>query len=227
MYRVIGFVLLVAALLPPFAGALSAASTDLYGNEPQFANNLILTIDDCAIESQVRAMLDLLATYNLKATFFPNTRYMVQQDAQLWRDLVAAGHEIGYHTRLHTSWLTQDELTADFGLFQDEVRQILGDPNYAIRYVRPPNGAWNDEWQTWAANQGVLTVRWNFTAPAAEVPYIQAVLQNRAQGGSILLLHASKTDFEWLSANLKALVAMRGVDDTPITVNSLSNGLAD
>src|SRR5689334_4365723 len=89
-----------------------------YGNEPELANNILFTIDDCADEALTREMFDLLVEKGITATFFPNTIYMIQQDPQLWRDIVAAGFEIGYHTRQHIDSMSETELDDDFALFQ-------------------------------------------------------------------------------------------------------------
>ncbi len=53
------FIIFALQLNITFALAVDDSLT-LHGNEPQFANNIILTIDDASIEENVRAIFDLL-----------------------------------------------------------------------------------------------------------------------------------------------------------------------
>src|SRR5690349_12900297 len=96
-------VVLLSLLCTPMI--LSQAAGDdpfvLYGNEEAFVNNIVLTVDDCSMEYNVRSIFDTLRNRGLTATFFCNTANMREQDPQLWRDIVAAGNEIAYHTRFH------------------------------------------------------------------------------------------------------------------------------
>jgi peptidoglycan/xylan/chitin deacetylase (PgdA/CDA1 family) len=199
----------------------------LYGNEPSLANNILLTIDDASIEANVRTMFHLLREQSLTATFFPNMRYLTQQDPQLWQEIAAAGFEIGYHTRNHNSHLTPEELTADFNLFQDELRVVLNNPTYTIRYVRPPNGVWDANWTTWANANNLFTVRWNVTSATDDMNYIEAVLSNHRSGGSIILLHTDSHDVLWLQHNLSRLMALRDDQQRPYQITTLSRALSD
>jgi len=199
----------------------------LYGNEPQFANNIVLTIDDTSIESNTRIMFELLQSQGLSATFFPNLRHMKQQDPQLWQDIVAAGFEVGYHTINHTPYMTPDELMLDFQVFQDELRLILNRPSYTISYVRPPNGAWDTHWMTWANANHLYTVRWNITSMTDDLGYIDGVLQNRIHGGSIILLHTGYNDGLWLQNNLPALRDLQVNPQNTYQITSLSHAFTD
>ncbi len=163
----------------------------------------------------------------MTATFFPNTRYLIQQDPQLWQEIVAAGSEIGYHTRRHTSGMTPEELATDFAAFQDEIRVALNDPSYAIRYVRPPNGLWNDNWMAWASANNLITVCWNVTSVTDDMTYIEAVVKSRDRGGSIILLHAGQNDVKWVENHLAALMWMLDEQSNPYRLTSLSRAWDD
>ncbi len=206
-------------------GAADDQTLVISGQEVALRDNILITIDDCINETNVRTMFDLLNERGLHATFFPNTRNMLKHDPQLWRDIVAAGNEIGYHTRSHRSGLTPEALTEDFGLFQDEVRQILGDPNYAIRYVRPPEGLWNADWLSWAMVNGLYTVKWN-VVPPVELDYLQDVLV-REQGGGILLLHPVESNVTWLQTNIDALLQMHDANGSVYKITTVSTAFND
>lgn len=197
----------------------------LSGSETALRNNILITIDDCAHESEVRRMFGILRDRGVKATFFPNTRYLLQQDPTVWQEIVAAGFEIGYHTRWHQSWLTADELAADFAQFQEEIRTILGNPSYQIRYVRPPNGAWDQTWLDWAAANNLMTVRWNIVPPMDDAMLIGTL--RHPNGGGIFLIHVSYTDADWLDAHIDSLISLRDEQDHPYIITTLTEALND
>ncbi len=218
-------ILLLVMVLPVWAD--NHDSLFITGNEPQLANNIVITIDDNFIESDVRAMFHILHKRGLTATFFPVTKYMVRQNPQLWREIVAAGFEIGYHTRRHSWNLTPAQLDKDFPAFQDEVRKVLGNPNYTIRYVRPPGGLWNQNWLSWAHSRGLITVKWNDSAPGISLATLAGILKNRQRGGSIIIMHASRADADWLEKNIDALMALKDSHGKPYRIENLTAALND
>jgi peptidoglycan/xylan/chitin deacetylase (PgdA/CDA1 family) len=200
----------------------------IYGNESQLANNILLTIDDCADEQLTREMFDLLVEKGITATFFPNTSYMIEQDPQLWRDIVAADFEIGYHTRLHVDSMSEAELDDDFTLFQQEVRETLDEPDYTITLVRPPYGIWDDSWMAWTETHGFHTVRWNVVPRARlRVDYVAAVFNDMDEGGRIVLLHPRQTDMWWLEAHVDELLALTDENGQSFHFTTVSEAFND
>ncbi|MFN8374526.1 MAG: polysaccharide deacetylase family protein [Anaerolineae bacterium] len=200
----------------------------IYGNEAELTNNILLTIDDCADEYLTRQMFEFLVEKGIVATFFPNTSYMIQEDPQLWRDIVDAGFEIGYHTRLHEAYMSEEQLDEDFALFQEEVRDTLDDQTYSITLVRPPYGIWDDSWIAWTEANDFHTVRWNLAARAhLDIDYVDAVMSNMEQGGRIILLHPRQTDMWWLEAHTDELLALRDEDGQPYRFTTVSEAFQD
>ena len=186
--------------------------TVIYGNEPQLKNNILFTMDDCYDEILTREMSEFLHERGLTGIFFPLTLAINDDDPQLWQDIVAAGFEIGYHTRFHQEGLTQDQLEADFLAFTEEIRVILDDSEYVVQYVRPPYGIWNNDWLIWAEENDLHTVRWNIvTRFDLTMGYFEGVLRH-ADGGGIVLMHPRPTDIWWLENNIDAVLELR--DDT-------------
>ena len=148
-----GLTLTYAALSPTsqFFG-----STILAGDDPAEA---ALTYDDGPNDVATDALLDVLARYNVRATFFMIGRF-VRERPEIVRLVHAAGHLIGNHTQTHP-WLS----------FQSSrvIRQQLRDCNRAledtlgapVRYFRPPHGARRPMVFQAARELGLKLVQWN------------------------------------------------------------------
>ena len=63
---------------------------------------IALTFDDGPNDPYTRQILDVLAEYGAKATFFVIGKW-VRQSPEIVREVAAAGHEIGNHTETHPS----------------------------------------------------------------------------------------------------------------------------
>lgn len=141
--------------------ALSAESqlfgkTLIAGNNP---NEIALTFDDGPNDIVTERLLDILAHYNVRATFFLIGRY-VRQRPQIARAVASGGHLVGNHTMTHP-WLAwqstarvRQELTDCNALLED----TLGIP---IRYFRAPHGARRPAVLNIARSLGLMPVQWN------------------------------------------------------------------
>jgi peptidoglycan-N-acetylglucosamine deacetylase len=72
----------------------------LFCRAPGAAGRLALTYDDGPNPSETPALLELLAAYDAKATFFLIGRW-AEREPGLVHELAAAGHAIGNHTYSH------------------------------------------------------------------------------------------------------------------------------
>lgn len=231
--------LLLAALFVMALGATQSFAQDiqpwangyhpqvLYGNDPALANNIVLQIDDNVYEGNIRWVFETLRDQGIVATYFPHTRYMLHQDPELWRELVAAGNEIGYNTRNHEAGFTAEGFAEDFRLFQEEVREVLGDPNYQIRYAKPPCWQWEENWFTWLESTDLIGVHTNIIGPAPSIPYVQGVLSDTIDGGHIMSIISFADQIEWLETNLIALQTLRDPNGQPYVITSVSGALGD
>lgn len=184
---------------------------DLRGNEDFLRGNIFITIDDCQFTPHLRSMFETLKENHATATFFPNTVYQRTDEVyMLWKDIYAAGNDIGYHTTNHdfgsgssTSNWSIEQLKEDFDRFTQTMREILKNPSYTPRFVRPPFGAWNQKWMTFVRERGLTNVRWNFVPNAKNnsLKYFDVVMKH-PQGGRIILLHTRQWDVEWLQRNI-------------------------
>lgn len=199
----------------------------LAGNEDALRNNILLTIDDCYDEVLTRTTFEMLAARGITATFFPIGSVVKGHDPQLWRDIRAAGFEIGYHTMHHQEGMTVAQLNADFADFTQTLRDVLDDQSFSVRYVRPPFGIWDKNWMTWARENDLITVKWNLvTRRGLDMAYFQAVLRH-ADGGGIILIHPRPTDVSWLERYLDSVQALTTANGTPYRIVTLSEALTD
>lgn len=198
----------------------------IYGNNPALANNIVLMIDDNVYEYNIRHIFEMLQERGIHAVFFPHTRYMLNQDPQLWRDIVAAGHEIGYFTRNHEHDFTAEEFAADYALYMEELRGILNDPNYTIRYAKPACWDWEDSWFEWLESTDLRAVRANILGPA-EIEYFNGVFTDTSGGGHLMSVLSFTEHMDWLEANLDALMQLTTPDGQPYRWVNLTEALND
>ncbi len=234
-----GFALVIASLVLLIVPALAQEDYDyhnrhpniIYGNDPALANNIVMMVDDNVYEANIRYWFELFESKGIKATFFPHTGYMRKQDPQLWRDIVAAGHEIGYFTRYHEHGFTAEEFMEDFLLYRDELRVILDDPNYVIKYAKPACWYWEHPWFDWLeqanALYGVQGVRVNILGPTPSMDYMAGVFHDTYDGGTIMSLLPFPDHMDWLDANLESILNLTDANGNPYVITSLTNALND
>ena len=99
---------------------------------------IALTFDDGPNEPYTRQILDVLAEYGAKATFFVIGKW-VRKAPEIVREVAAAGHEIGNHTDNHVSLSGADySLTRwEFGRGYEAIHDVIG---AWVESYRPPFG---------------------------------------------------------------------------------------
>jgi peptidoglycan/xylan/chitin deacetylase (PgdA/CDA1 family) len=160
------------------------------------ASEFALTYDDGPNDFCTEAILEVLARYQVRATFFVIGRF-VRQRGELMRRIRAAGHLLGNHTMTHPVLLIQSPT---------RVREELAGTNAAIEdalgervhYFRPPHGARRPDVLRTAHELGLTPVLWNAmghdwkptTAEAVLASLDKGIRRNLRSGrGSNLLLH--------------------------------------
>jgi peptidoglycan-N-acetylglucosamine deacetylase len=168
--------------------------TILAGRDP---NEYALTYDDGPNDACTEQLLELLASHNVRATFFLIGRF-VRERRDLTRRIHSAGHLIGNHTFTHPVLLfespsrVREELASTNAAIEDTIGE-------RVRYFRPPHGARRPDVLRTARELGLTPVLWNAMGvdwkPALNPETILANLdkgirRNRQRGhGSNLLLH--------------------------------------
>lgn len=150
-----------------------------------------ITFDDGPHPRYTPQILDILAEYHVKATFF-----MVGSNADYHPELVervlAEGHEIGNHTyhHYHTVNMKSDELTRDILACSEALSRFTGGTPPAL--FRPPEGVFNEEIKALCKKEGYTIVMWSVdTRDWAHTPVSEIVSGVRAhvQDGAIILMH--------------------------------------
>jgi peptidoglycan-N-acetylglucosamine deacetylase len=160
------------------------------------ATEFALTYDDGPNDSCTESILEILARYQVRATFFVIGRF-VRQRAELVRRIHAAGHLIGNHTMTHPVLLFQpprrvrEELAATNAAIEDALGQ-------KVSYFRPPHGARRPDVVRTARELGLTPVMWNAmgydwkptTAETIVANLDKGIRRNQRLGqGSNLLMH--------------------------------------
>ena len=152
-----------------------------------------LTFDDGPVPESTPFILDTLAQYNVKATF-----YMVGENVLRYHDLynriVEEGHQVGNHTFNHMGSLKHWALT--YGINTEKANELIH-----AHLFRPPHGwmRWSVYW--WLSKRYKI-VMWDLvTRDYSKWMTPEDVLKNvkrYARNGSIITFHDSMKSIEKL-----------------------------
>jgi peptidoglycan-N-acetylglucosamine deacetylase len=154
---------------------------------PADGKAIYLTFDDGPHSRHTPQILEVLAEYNAKATFFVVGRH-AQGQGDLLKNIYEAGHAIGNH-----SWNHSKLGSADWDTFEKEVgatAQLLG--GYGSRCLRPPYGDVGPKLFANAAEAGYTLVYWSVDPLDwlnQNPETIASRVLTRVQPGAIVLLH--------------------------------------
>jgi peptidoglycan/xylan/chitin deacetylase (PgdA/CDA1 family) len=195
----------------------SPAATATPAGEAVRDRVMYLTFDDGPTPPYTREILELLARYGARATFFvlgtngakhPDLLEMARQ----------AGHSLANHTWSHRSLVgvSQD----DFDRELLKTAQALGED--AVPCLRPPYGATDSFTRAYAAELGYDVVMWNvdtldWTRPGAEA--IALTVLDKVGSGAIVLMHDGGGDRSETVAALEAI--LRNLSDQGFVLEPL------
>ena len=151
---------------------------------------IALSFDDGPHPRLTPVILDILAEYGIKATFF-----MVGENVGYYPDaaraVAEAGHEIGNHTFSHRRFSRMSE-----GEMLDEIasceKAISGVWDRPVHYVRPPEGQMNDTVRRVAGTLDYRIILWDVdTRDWAHTPPAEITrhILDTVQAGDIILMH--------------------------------------
>ena len=151
--------------------------------------SIYLTYDDGPHPENTENILNLLASYDARATFF-----MVGRQMEKYPDLVNAvirsGHTIGYHSYRHDSLKK-----SSFGEIRDDLiyaRDLSKKFGYAIKMYRPPFGDLSVVSFLWLLISGWKIVMWSIDSMDSFQSQEQVkanIKPENISDGEIILLH--------------------------------------
>ena len=160
---------------------------------PEIEKAVYITFDDGPTNKVTYRLLETLAEFNAKATFFCLGEN-VEKRPKVFNELVAAGHTIGNHSFSHPNgWQTDKQAyIADVNRCQQTLVDQLG---YAPKYFRPPYGRATIS-QMWSLRREFEIVMWDvLSMDYMQQLSAQEVAENvtsNVKPGSIVVLHDSQ-----------------------------------
>ena len=201
----------------------SSAEPIVYRSVATASHRIALTFDDGPHPTQTAQILEILARYGVKATFF-----MVGQNVRLYpetaRAVLAAGHEIGNHTASHPHLdrLNEVLLDAELEACESALEELC---EYRSHLFRPPEGALTPFVGRLAEGRDYTLVLWSVDPRDWEKPDAARIADEvltHVRPGAIILLHdyvgRKSATPEALEMLLPALLA-EGYE--PVTVSRL------
>lgn len=157
---------------------------------PPGSKKLALTYDDGPNDPHTLRLLEVLATHNVRATFFLIGRF-VKQRPDIVREIAQAGHAIGNHTYGHPNLILASEAQARAEIQNCE--QALTDAvGQHSRLFRPPFGGRRPVTLRIAHTLGLEPVMWNIAGwdwKGKPAEYVERKVRQKIRGGDVILLH--------------------------------------
>ena len=189
----------LAAAAASYAGyATMAPESQLYGRTLIHGSDpgqMALTFDDGPNEPHTLQLLEILAEYEAKATFFLIGKY-VRRRPEIVRALLSAGHAIGNHTESHPNLIlvSARRLREELESCKKALEDASGESS---RWFRPPFGGRRPNVLRTAQELGMKSVMWsvssydwNATSSQQIVEKITRQVEGRSRRQSeIILLH--------------------------------------
>lgn len=169
-------------------------------------------------EEHLPAVLDILASAGVKATFFP-TGTWAEKNPQLAAKIVADGHEVGNHGGAHNHVETMSRENLQRLIKSGEERICRASGAGPSKLFAPPYGEWTGDTVAYALECGYQTVLWtvdtvDWRLPAPEVIWKRALAG--AVPGALILMHPTEPTVSALPTLIRELRAKGFV---PVTVS--------
>jgi peptidoglycan-N-acetylglucosamine deacetylase len=177
------------------------------GNGSDQRRAVALTFDDGPSPVFTPRILDILARFEVRATFFCVGMNCVAYPKLLER-IHAEGHAIGNHTWSHAFLpdLDLDELELQLGYTSDAIAAAIG---VSSNLIRPPYGSRTPEIVRWIASRGLRMVLWHTDSEDWSAPGANAIVSrvlDQAREGSVILMHDGCGDRSQTVAALPAVI---------------------
>ncbi|RXR20591.1 polysaccharide deacetylase family protein [Flavobacterium amnicola] len=165
---------------------------------PNSKNNIYLTFDDGPTPEITEWVLDLLKQNEIKATFFCIGKN-IEQNPELFKNLLQEGHVIGNHTFNHVNgWKTSTEnYLKNAAECEGEISKLNTEKSLLFR---PPYGKIKPSQSKKIRDLGFKIIMWDIlTADFDASISPEKCFENatkKVESGSIIVFHDSKKAFE-------------------------------
>ncbi|MGW2249650.1 polysaccharide deacetylase family protein [Kitasatospora sp. NPDC001660] len=195
--------------MAPAVPAAPIAATTVIGSTASGGRTVALTFDDGPGPATPQ-ILDLLAQYNVKATFCEIGQNAAANPGMV-KKVLAAGHRLCDHSVHHPQpfqKLPHDKAVAEVSGAKDMIVQA-GGPGTQVTWFRAPGGGFNADNEHIAAGLGMKSLGWSvdprdWSRPG--VPAIVSTVQSQLKPGGVILMHDGGGDRSQTVAALKLLL---------------------
>ena len=120
---------------------------------------LSISFDAAWGNEDTQELIDILAQYNVKATFFVVGEW-VDKYPESVKALHDAGHEVMNHSNdhAHMTQLSKEEIVADVEACNDKIEAVTG---VRPTLIRPPYGEYDDNVITAIRSMGMEPIQWD------------------------------------------------------------------
>ncbi len=194
-------------------------------------NTCYLTFDD-GPSTITRQVLDTLAKYDVKATFFV-TGKSSQQNPEILKEAVAAGHTVGVHTFSHdyqTIYASVEDFLSDFDKMYREIKDTTGVAPEVFRFAGGSVNVFNRktyvEIVAEMTRRGFVFYDWNAAASDAveggigRTEIVRNVLNSAAGQERLIVLMHDRADNASTAAALPEIIEKlqeQGYSFAPLT----------
>lgn len=157
---------------------------------PEGEKKAALTFDAAWGNEDTRTLIDILARYNVKATFFVIGQWAEKYPDSV-RELYDAGHDVMNHSYDHPHFteLTSENMVKNVSHASDVIGEVTGvRPNL----FRAPYGDYNAEVVKTMRNAGYYTIQWDVDSldwKDLSANDITSRVLSKVKPGSIILFH--------------------------------------
>ena len=151
---------------------------------------LSISFDAAWGNEDTQELIDILAQYNVKATFFVVGEW-VDKYPESVKALHDAGHEVMNHSNdhAHMTQLSKEEIVADVEACNDKIEAVTG---VRPTLIRPPYGEYDDNVITAIRSIGMEPIQWDVDSldwKDLSAQEITKRVTSKVQAGSIVLFH--------------------------------------
>lgn len=156
---------------------------------------LAISFDATWGSSRTQELLNILAKYNIKTTFFL-TNIWLKDYPDLAKEIVAQGHEVAMHSANHPKMtdLPDDKALQELRENETLITEITGVKPYLFR---PPFGAYNNRIVKLVQDAGYIPIQWSIDSLDWKNLSAEEIYQRvtkRTAPGAIVLFHNDGTN---------------------------------